>query len=119
MKFKNKQHRNFFVQHCTDHLDSERKAAFYVIGLSHHLMEHFGEIYNERGIFSTEISWPWLTGSDQKIYLFALNLYNGYVSDYPNQSTPKYLFTNFDDEMLDYFFYAMKILESKTHQPSF
>lgn len=93
MKFFSVEHESFFNFYRTRYAyDLERLSALYVIGLSPRLLSHISELMDSFGCFTTNFSFPWMTGSDKRLYLLALNLYNGFVvSDDPYTSTPKYL----------------------------
>lgn len=112
MNFINKEHEHFFEECSQPYPDRERQAAFYVLGLSSRLIQHINDLVDSDGIFNTEFNWSWMTEHDQQLYLYALNLYNGFVDERTAyRSTPKYLFRNFGNT-IDYLYYAMKLLES-------
>ncbi len=108
MHFITQDHASFYRSCCARYSDSERLAACYILGLSSRLREHFADLVDSDGLFETYFSFPWLTGSDKRLYLLALNLYNGYVDDYAFNSTPKNLMA--DQDLLPYIFCAFEIL---------
>ena len=108
MLFITPDHEFFYDSCCARYSDSERLAACYILGLSSRLREHFADLVDSDGLFETDFSFPWLTGTDMRLYLLALNLYNGYVDEYPFNSTPKNLMA--DLSLIPYIFCAFEIL---------
>lgn len=86
MIFKDEQHENFYnktIRLTSSFRDSERKALFYTLGITHETINHINELYDfsENCIKLEGLKTPWQTGTSKRICRLAFNLYNGTCED--------------------------------------
>ena len=118
MKFKNKQHEDFYVkniQKTNSERDPYRKALFYTLGLAEQTRTNINDIYDfaESEIDFACLSKPWQTSTSLRVTRLSFNLYNNFngivsdeVIDNPKGYTPEDIFCN---ELMPYFFEAIKL----------
>ncbi len=110
IRFKNVRHKEFYFAQASicGTWDVYHMALMYILGLSDDCIEHIEGIYNykERLIIPECLEASWQTSGSRRLILLAYNLFNGYISEDPTESTPDMLFC---DGNAPFFYEAIRL----------
>lgn len=110
IKFKDAEHRSFFEASMkkSKRQDTYHRSALYTLGLTEDTRRNIDEVFNfaEDCIEPDGLFAGWQTSGTMQVCRMAFNLWNGYVDDCPESSTPSNLFCS---EFAPYFIEAIKL----------